>query len=304
MKNTAISKAEWFSDSRVPPLDFSSPIEAWGYKYFRRWVWLLCKLWPRLGARLVVKNLYGARRFPRPNRERELLKQAESFALDFDDGALACWRFAPLQGDKPLKTAVLIHGWEGRAAQLGSLVEPLQRQGYQVYLMDLPAHGDSDGFRNNPLKAARALLRLGEKLKPIDLLMAHSFGAYASMLAMHRGLNVQRFIALAGVVDYRATMRDIRLMFNVPASAKAELDAQVAAEIGADWADMEILSRASAITIPCVYMHDPQDEDTPYWAAEAMVAALPNAELVAVPDVGHRSIMWSPQVQSFLLEQA
>jgi|GEM_PF-1444084 len=300
MKNTPITKEQWFSADREPPLDFSSPIEAFGYKYYRRFVWLLASLFPNLAAKLVLKSLYGARRFPRPDRERELLKQAESFSLDFEDGELACWRFSPLANVDDPKTAVLIHGWEGRAAQLGSLVEPLQRKGYQVYLMDLPAHGDSDGTRNNPMKSARALLRLGKKLKHIDLLVAHSFGALASMQAMLQGLSVGRFIGLAAVVNYRAVMRDVRLMFNLPASAKAAYDLHVSDEIGVPWQQLELVSKASQISTPCVYMHDPQDLDQPYWGAVDMVAALPTAELVTVPDVGHRKIMWSEQVIQYL----
>lgn len=304
MDSKHITKEQWYAPNRMPPLDFTHPLQAFAFKHYRRWLWLVCKLWPQLGAQLVIKHLYEARRFPRPNRERELLKQAESFSLGFEEGELACWRFAPLRSEKTLKTAVLIHGWEGRAAQMGSLVEPLQRQGYQVYLMDLPAHGDSDGVRNNPTKAAAALARLGQKLDQIDLLLAHSFGCFASLLAMLNGLRVKRFIALAGVTDYRNTLRDIRLIFNVPASAKTVFDEALLKEFGLnDWATMNIKAQADKLTMPCTFMHDPADEDTPYFAAEELAGLLPAAEAIPVPDVGHRTIMWSPQVIEYLNTQ-
>lgn len=287
-----ISKEQWFDPARQPPVDFTNAIEAWGFRHYRRFIWLLCKLAPKLAMRVILRHLYEPRRFPRPNRERELLKQAESFTLDFDGGELACWRFASLNGELPLKTALVVHGWEARAAQLGSLVEPLQRLGYQVYLLDGPAHGDSDGYRSNPTHYATAIERVAKKLKSIDLLVAHSFGAYAAMRAMNAGLPVKKFIAIAGVVYYRNPMRDVRIMFNVPTSAKEQFDQAVEAELGISRAEMDILSGAKQLNIPCLYLHDPQDQDTPYFGAADMVEVLPNAKVVPIYNVGHRKILW------------
>ena len=42
---------------------------------------------------------------------------------------------------------LLVHGWEGRGAQLGSLVGPLVEAGLSVVAFDAPAHGDSPGNR-------------------------------------------------------------------------------------------------------------------------------------------------------------
>ncbi|MDD9892426.1 MAG: alpha/beta fold hydrolase [Gammaproteobacteria bacterium] len=288
----AISEQEWFAANRTPPLDFTNGFEAWGFRWFRRFVWLLCKVSPRWGARYVRKYLYEPRRFPRPQRERELLKQAESFNLDFEDGQLACWRFAPLNAELPLKTALLVHGWEARGAQMGSLVEPLQRLGYQVYMVDSPAHGDSDGARTQPVQISRMVLRLQQKLKTIDLLVAHSVGAFASTLALQNGLTVGRFVSIAGVVDYRVVMRDVRLMFNVPASAKAEMDRQIEAELGMSWDALNVLQHAALMEQPCLYLHDPQDDDTPCFGVEAMSKAVADGEFLPVLGAGHRKILW------------
>ena len=42
-------------------------------------------------------------------------------------------------------SVLLVHGWEGRGAQLGALVDPLVAAGYRVVALDGPAHGDSPG---------------------------------------------------------------------------------------------------------------------------------------------------------------
>lgn len=299
-----ISEAEWFAPNRQPPLDFQNKLQAQGFKHFRRFVWLLCKLSPRWGSALVRKHLYQPRRFPRPNRERELLKQAESFSLDFEGGDLACWRFAPINAELPLRTALFVHGWEARAAQMGTLVEPLQRMGYQVFLVDNPAHGDSDGSRTNPVQLSRVALRMQQKIGDIDLLAAHSVGAFASTLAIQAGLVVNRFVAIAGVVDYRAVLRDVRLMFNIPASAKEEFDRQVQRELSLDWDSLNVLQHAALMEQPCLYLHDPQDDDTPCFGAKAMAAAVADGEFLPIDGAGHRKILWHPDTVKTLTEWA
>ena len=300
----SISQEAWFAPNRKPPLDFQNGLQAAGFRHFRRLVWLICKISPRLGSAFVRKYIYEARRFPRPNRERELLKQAESFSLAFENGDLACWRFAPLNTELPLRTALFMHGWEARAAQMGSLVEPLQRLGYQVYLVDAPAHGDSDGNRSNPAQFARMAFRLQQKIGDIDLLVGHSVGAFAATLAIQAGLEVKRFAAIAGVVDYRAVLRDARLIFNVPATAKAEYDRQIQAELGLSWDALNVLQHAALMEQPCLYMHDPQDDDTACFSAEEMAHTVADGEFVPINGAGHRKILWHPNTVRTLAEWA
>src|SRR5205085_10246750 len=100
---------------------------------------------PAWAARLFT----SPRRHPRPAREAAVLATARAVTLDVVTRAtgrdraqrLAAWRW----GTGP--TILLVHGWEGRGAQLGALVEPLVDAGFSVLTFDGPAHGDSSGKR-------------------------------------------------------------------------------------------------------------------------------------------------------------
>src|SRR5213082_3427517 len=91
---------------------------------------------PSLAGRLAASLFARPRRHRRPDRERALI--ARGAPLPLPQGLSATqWGAGP--------AVLLVHGWEGRGAQLGALVDPLVEAGYRVIALDGPAHGDSAG---------------------------------------------------------------------------------------------------------------------------------------------------------------
>src|SRR5262245_23043113 len=103
---------------------------------------LIGKVSPRMAASLAVVRFTSPRPIPHPGWERELMARGKP--LRFPGGTAATrW------GDEKAPAILLAHGWLGRGAQLGKLVEPLLEKGFQVIAWDAPAHGDSSGTRAN-----------------------------------------------------------------------------------------------------------------------------------------------------------
>src|SRR5262245_35302817 len=86
------------------------------------------RLSPELAGRTAARLFLSPRRFDRPEAERELLSRARRF----DVNGLAAWRWG---GGPPV---LLVHGWEGRGAQLGAFVDPLVGRGFSVITFDAP----------------------------------------------------------------------------------------------------------------------------------------------------------------------
>src|SRR5436309_135209 len=90
---------------------------------------------------------------PRPPR------QSQAFALDGGEAL----RIATPGGEVALQSAgtgpavLLLHGWEGQAADLAAFAQPLRDAGLRVLAMDLPAHGASAGQQAGIPQLARAL---------------------------------------------------------------------------------------------------------------------------------------------------
>src|ERR687889_951115 len=101
---------------------------------------VLGRLSPVLAGRLAARLFARPRHHARPDRERELIARGTRVALP--DGLHAtAWGAGP--------TVLLVHGWEGRGAQLGAFVDPLVAAGFRVVALDNPAHGESNGSRSD-----------------------------------------------------------------------------------------------------------------------------------------------------------
>jgi hypothetical protein len=75
---------------------------------------------PEIAAVIAERLFRAPRRAPRPAIEHEALERARRFAIPFGDRHLAAWEWGE-SGPRVL----LVHGWEGRGAQLAPFVEPL-----------------------------------------------------------------------------------------------------------------------------------------------------------------------------------
>src|ERR1051325_5613961 len=94
------------------------------------------RLGPALAGRLAAKLFARPRRHPRPDRERELI--ARGTRVPLPDGLHAtAWGAGP--------TVLLVHGWEGRGAQLGAFVDPLVAAGVSGVAVDAPGHRGTPG---------------------------------------------------------------------------------------------------------------------------------------------------------------
>src|SRR5689334_4455814 len=99
---------------------------------------------PTLASELALRAFLTPQRAPRPERERALLEVARPLPISAGGLPLAAWSWGG-EDREPRGTVLLVHGWAGRGAQLGSLVAPLVNAGRRVVTWDAPAHGDSPG---------------------------------------------------------------------------------------------------------------------------------------------------------------
>jgi pimeloyl-ACP methyl ester carboxylesterase len=204
---------------------------------------------------------------------------------------LAVWDW----GDGP--TVLLVHGWNGNAAQLSGFVAPLLRAGCYVAAPDLPAHGVSGGARTNVRDMADAILRLGRRVGPVHAVIAHSFGATAAVLALAQGLGARRAVLIAPPVDLLRYPRGFGAALGLsPRSAEAmaaRLDALLG---GRESYDVLRAASAAAARTRLGVLHDPDDREVPFAEGRALAAAWPGARLVPLPGAGHSRALRDPEV--------
>lgn len=230
--------------------------------------------------------------FGKPQRRAEKpFILGHRFALAGEGSELAVWDW----GDG--RTVLLVHGWNGNAAQLSGFVPPLVGAGYYVAAPDLPAHGFSAGARTNVRSMADALLRLGRRVGPVHAVIAHSLGAAAALIAQAEGLGAERTVLIAPPADlprYASLFgRTLGLSRRSTEGFLAHLDRALG---GRGAFDLVPLARRQ--TSPMLLLHDPEDREVPFADGLALAEAWPGARLEPLVGAGHTRALRHPDVIS------
>jgi pimeloyl-ACP methyl ester carboxylesterase len=193
---------------------------------------------------------------------------------------IAAWDW----GEGP--TVLLAHGWDGNAAQMSPLVEPLVRAGYYVVAFDQPAHGSSRGRRANGYDFAEAILAVARRVQPIHAIVGHSLGAFAVALALSRGLQAERAVLLASPVEAAHFARAAARALGV--REEGMLD-ELRRMLGVELPDLRPL--LPSLRARALLLHDPADREVPFAHAQEIAAGWPGARLEAMPGAGHTRIL-------------
>lgn len=261
-----------------------------------------------LGARAAARLFTTPVRYERPAREHLALARGRRFTVPVLRRAphwggqqveLAAWRW----GHGPV--ALLVHGWEGRGAQLGAFIEPLVDAGMSVVAFDAPGHGDSPGHRLFLSDMADCIGQLVEHLGSVHALIAHSFGAAASLWA-HRvyGVDAPRnvFVAPAPLAT-EALGHFARTLELLPDDVTA-LRERLAVESGVQLAELDPAPLAERREAGLLVVHDEEDREVGLAQAQDLVASWPAARLVTTRGLGHRRILRHPEVVRHTVEYA
>jgi pimeloyl-ACP methyl ester carboxylesterase len=250
------------------------------------------RLRPALAGRLAAKLFARPRRHPRPARERELIARGTRVGLP--DGLHADgWGAGP--------TVLLVHGWEGRGAQLGAFVDPLVAAGYRVVALDGPAHGDSPGVTTTGPEFARALVATRDAVGPLAAIVGHSFGGFTSLLAVSRGVPTARVVTIGTPASVPEVLRDFTRMIRLPDRALPSMIAALEARVGAPMASFEVEAFAPGVHAPVLVVHDTDDREVPYEGGRRLAEVF-GARLLTTNGLGHRRILFAPDVVAAVLE--
>ncbi|MBL8350311.1 MAG: alpha/beta fold hydrolase [Burkholderiaceae bacterium] len=191
--------------------------------------------------------------------------------------------------------ALLVHGWEGAAADLQPIAQRLLAEGLRVVAIDLPAHGESDGLQTSIPASARALLALQRQLGSLALVVAHSVGAAVAVEAMALGLDVQRAVLLAAPAHYLDYARGFARQAGLDAR-QTEALVEALQRLGVDVRDVSMPARARLLRQPALFVHAEDDRIVPIADAVESSTAWPGATLRRVAGLGHRRLLADPAV--------
>lgn len=273
---------------------------AFGQSRFARWAASALRtadqLAPDMAARLAVHlfftpfptKLGARRRVPAPWQLDRLHTGRESFTL---------LRHRPRHDAAERPRVLLVHGWAGDALQMKPLAEALAAAGFEPVLMDLPAHGRSEGWRCTMPQIVRSLHEAQACVGPFEAVVAHSMGAVASLHAMAAGLlSPQRLVALAPSSPPESVLRWFGEAFSLRPGLLARMRARIELDERMALEQFEAPWLGARVAAPVLLVHDRGDRMAPFGNSETLAGALPAAQLHATEGLSHRRILSDPQV--------
>jgi len=243
------------------------------------------KLLPHAAGRVAFWLWFRTYRVPAPAREARLLAEAADHSFQRDDKRIACWSWG--KGPRIL----LVHGWNGRGAQMGSFVKPLVKAGYRVMTLDLPGHGQTAGRRTDIFEVRDVLCDLNELHGPFDGVIAHSFGMPCVAAAVNAGLQTEAIISISAPSGFDSLLKHFAEYLRLPPAIIADVERRLLAYVGPHFWKEFAKHYATSGEQRSLLIHDNDDYVVPPSEARELIQHWPNAQLMLTSGLGHRRIL-------------
>jgi pimeloyl-ACP methyl ester carboxylesterase len=247
------------------------------------------QLAPGLTARIAERLFRKTQRSRTLRGEREVLGAANEMSLA---GMKACsW------GEGP--TVLLVHGWNGRATQLGAFVSPLVARGYRVVAFDAFGHGASPGNYLSLPELATCIRQVADELGGVYGVIAHSLGGAATTFALAKGLEIERAVFVSPPDDPREFLAIFSTALGISDEVRALTKRRIEERLGSAMEDMRATALAPSMKTPLLVIHDRDDKEVPARVGQSIAEAWPAAELILTQGLGHQRILRDEAVTHF-----
>lgn len=230
----------------------------------------------------------------------ELVSGAEKHEILYNDKKIRVYRW---KGGE--KNAVLVHGWESRATALRIIVPQLIDEGYTVYGVDAPAHGESEGKHTNLVEYAEIIRLAAQKFGDFNLGIAHSFGGLALTYACANFPNFKlNKIAILGMpATTKLALQTMYRMLHIEHNVQALLEQKISDTTGYLVENLSVAHLVKTLNdTEGLLFHDEKDNLVPLYVAIETVNEWDNSKLFVTHGLGHYKIIKSKEVQEKLFQ--
>jgi hypothetical protein len=194
---------------------------------------------------------------------------------------------------------LLVHGWGGVANDMAPLASAVADSGRRAVVVDLPGHGSDRGGRTDIFEMASALHAVAALHGPPNAVVAHSFGAPATITAFPYG-GPDRVVLIAPAFPGTGFVSAFAGHLGLSERAGARFLRRFE-----DYAGPHVLSVVHGeATVPgaeMLVLHDPADRRTAFGESQRFVERHPGARLVPVPGAGHQGILRSGETSAWVV---
>ena len=260
-----------------------------------RWVFRMVSAFStRLAVRLAMRLFLTPLKRSIDPEEATFLASGKSQRLDVPTGTLEVYDWP---GAAPASPSVLIvHGWIAHAARMADLISALRAQGMRVVAFDAPAHGRSSGHQADMHAFRGAIQAVIESHGPVQGVIAHSFGAFAtaSWLAEDQPAAVRGAVLIGMMHDLGYITDSFSQVTALNAQVQAGFRERMRERFGAYPEEVTTGALVHRIPFPVLLVHGGSDDVVPTEHAEAVSRQLRQGELLIAPALGHGAPLRDP----------
>lgn len=268
----------------------SSPLGIRSYIYFLRSCFMaLGKLSPKLAGHVALSVFLRPPRIRASNWEREFAEKGIPHDLSVGEKKIRL-----LEHGKGKKKALLVHGWGSRGTHLGSFAIGLLNEGYTVYSLDGPAHGDSSGKTTDMFDFASSIVEANRFIGNADTIISHSFGAGCTLLATAKlGLPKSNLVLISCFSDAKFITEQFAKFFHISESSIEQMRLHLQKRFNNAWT-WECLAPERLIANvagPVLIIHDTDDLEVPIDHAILLAKKARYSRRHSTSKQGHRKIL-------------
>ena len=236
-----------------------------------------------------------------PKQIPPIFKEAEKITMTLPPYELVGYRW-----NHPQKKKVMIlHGFSSTIMKFDHFVKPLIKQGYEVITIDAPAHGKSTGKQVSVLEYKAMIKKANEAFGPMDAFIAHSFGglALALYLSENPHSHDNKVVLIAPATETSTAIKTFCKFLKIADDVKKSMEEHILEKSGIEANDFSISKVAASIKADTLWIHDEDDEITP-WADAKVIAEmqLPQFRFMLTKELGHRKIYRDNKVKKAVFE--
>ena len=246
---------------------------------------------PNTASRAAVWLFTKPYRSPILPKEEGLLARARCYDLAHKNGKLAVMEW----GEGP--AILCVHGWSSRGLRFSPLIEVLADAGYRLVTFDAPAHGRSSGSHIDLMEYVDALMEVSRKVGPLHGIVAHSFGATATLLALEKGLTTEKVVFFSALNGLRGPLDYLAEKLQMSAEVLPKVKGIFETKFNRSIESLEAVRIVPKLTTPpLLVFHDRDDPLLPYHNALDLTGVWKNSELIGTLGSSHHSILDDPGV--------
>lgn len=231
-------------------------------------------------------------------------QQVPKHRQPFPEGEWVTFRF----GQRALRwgqqgiPVLAVHGWQGHPDQFRPIACALVGQGYQVFALNGPGHGEDTNGPVHPGLFADYIEDIVTEIGGIHALIGHSMGAGASIMALAAGVSAQQAVIIGAPYSFISVVERLLEQFKLTDRARLKALARIERRVGYVFRSMNGDHLLPPLDIPLLVVHDKEDRQVSFNDAERIVQRAPVATLHATEGQGHGRILQSDDVVVRIVE--